>query len=332
MGSAERYVVKPGDRVETIAARFRTTRQEIARINAGKILDHLGPGDILFVPVGGASVAPHGSAGKPFLRSIRAEPNTAGSEILTPAETHQDEFELRLQLVLYMKRMDPGPIPFVDIAGRQGVAIAPWPPGMFETFKTAAKTKAELFWSHRFQFWPPGSYPFFNWPPGPHGEARGVDCTLSIAFALDPRFATHVIRCFRRAAGETTAELDTANWTDAISEDRKLQGDDAYTDNNGIQVPTTNNTVAHEVGHLLGLDHPHCTGQERECYGDGHEAWKIMNIMGAGNNVLMMNAKPWLDRLVQHTGVSREDWTPYLSDSPYAPGPKVSLSYRGGRM
>jgi hypothetical protein len=252
-----------------------------------------------------------------------------GSEILSPAQTGKEDFELQLQLVIFARQVDPGPNGGqLNLAWRASIAYVNWPPNTFEAFKAAAKSRAEQFWSNKFRISPPSNYSFFNWPAGAGGRPRSVICTLSITYVNSPNHASRIINCYRRASGETTAALDSGSWTDAILTDQPHN----LTDNQNKVVPTKLITVAHEVGHLIGLDHPAgsaagCTGHELVCYGLGGDAWQIRNIMGAGDQVDQSNAKPWLERMVQHTGVPKDQWTVHV---PGASGQSNTASTRSG--
>src|SRR5579883_2489378 len=135
----ERYVVQPNDTIESIAARFHTTPLNIASANNG---GQLWIGRNLWIPDGrpDGPQLPKGQTGKPYIPRIPPARTIVGSEILSPAHTGRNEFELQLQLAIYLEKIDPGPGGGTqNLAWRNSLAIVPWPPGTFEAFKMAAK-------------------------------------------------------------------------------------------------------------------------------------------------------------------------------------------------
>jgi LysM repeat protein len=76
-GTRIRYMVEPGDSLESIAARFNSTAEAIATASGIRVTDTIGPGQILTVPVG--IVTP--------TRTRTAVPSTATSVPSTPTNT-----------------------------------------------------------------------------------------------------------------------------------------------------------------------------------------------------------------------------------------------------
>ena len=69
-----------------------------------------------------------------------------------------------------------------------------------------------------------------------------------------------------------------------------------YRDSKGRQKTRQQRPAIHEVGHIIGYNHPVCSGNELRCYGKpGSEAYK--SIMGAGMNVSMRAYQPFADFL-----------------------------------
>jgi len=97
---------------------------------------------------------------------------------------------------------------------------------------------------------------------------------------------------------------DASNWT----EDLLIDVNERVPDKNNQLIPTRVTPLPHEVGHLLGLKHPGCSGSSAQCYGIGGDPWEIRNVMGQGEEVNRSNAKPWLDRIALHTGVPADQW------------------------
>jgi hypothetical protein len=76
-------------------------------------------------------------------------------------------------------------------------------------------------------------------------------------------------------------------------------------------------TVAHELGHLLDQLHIQALLGNANCQLAAHINDDICyvtppnmpsNIMGSGNNLNVVNAKPWLELIELHTGRKRSDW------------------------
>jgi hypothetical protein len=78
-------------------------------------------------------------------------------------------------------------------------------------------------------------------------------------------------------------------------------------------------TLGHELGHALGQGHIKEILGDGQCIADaargvypdrcyGETPAERANIMGAGTSIWLANAKPWLDRIAQHSTLPRSDW------------------------
>jgi hypothetical protein len=327
------YIVKQGDTTASISRRFGVpwvviwnskSNAELRSASTGIVSVANGgpvppPGTKIWIPDAKelAQEPPEvrGSRSQPPLAVIQKSRNQFESLWLDPGHSSVDgDFELRLVLHVFFRAMEPeGPEGKVDIAGRKDVRYVKWDyePGSsgrlskFDEFKRDAVKNAEKFWNGRFRLTPPASYSYCVWPAGGGGKPRGVTCTMKMVQVNEAGSASHVVRCYRRAQGENSSRVDTLTWTDVILEESTHQ----LRDKTGKLIPTKQLTLAHEVGHMLGLDHPVCPGEEAKCYGDGGEESQITNVLGAGNLVNKSNSSPWVGRAVRHTGVPQDQWT-----------------------
>jgi len=78
-------------------------------------------------------------------------------------------------------------------------------------------------------------------------------------------------------------------------------------------------TLGHELGHALGMGHIKELLGDAQCIADakrgvfpdrcyGETPVEKANIMGGGSAIYLNNAKPWLDRIVAHTGRPLAQW------------------------
>ena len=229
---------------------------------------------------------------------------STSSKLIPPSPT---EAELRIVIHLFLEEGASGSVN-LGYKFAQTVAWGRDEKGndRFKLFKDQAKPNAENFWSRRFRFWPPATYAHLN----VGGTPAGVICTLQINYVNSAAQASSHVKCYKRAPGEVALGNDSGTWTDAVL----INHEGVTADKTGTKIPATSNTLAHEVGHLLGLNHSACGGNEKVCYGEGGEAWQIKNVMGSGDQVNRSNATPWLEKIELHTGVAQADWTVHTLD------------------
>lgn len=195
-----------------------------------------------------------------------------------------------------------------------------WGAAEFATYQAAYKREVEYF---------------LNWPlmglwllPASLGDAAG-DTELREFMHAQPisqRFGA-VVRCalsctIVNSAAQSHVSYDVLRLKDgqpafrAYNMTRFNRRDGGMITNKSIQAwppprDPKHSTVAHELGHSLGLKHinrndPRCVnGNERICYGRPGTAQR-RNLMGGGNDITSANAGPWARAIYQHT--SRLVW------------------------
>ncbi len=93
----------------------------------------------------------------------------------------------------------------------------------------------------------------------------------------------------------------------------------------GCTIEATHNTIAHEIGHLLGPPHirglqvggdDYRLGGSKQDAPDGYTSG-IANVMAGGDQVWPANAVSWQERMAQHTGTSPRAW--WATENPLPP-------------
>jgi hypothetical protein len=80
-------------------------------------------------------------------------------------------------------------------------------------------------------------------------------------------------------------------------------------------------TLGHELGHALGLPHIKELLGDAQCIADakrgiypdrcyGETDFEVQNIMGGGTRIYLDNARPWVDRMADHTSLAKSAWKP----------------------
>jgi hypothetical protein len=206
--------------------------------------------------------------------------------------------------------------------------IKDWTSAEWLSFIGKVRAQAAL-WNNKFWLIPPDDFAYFdvtegNWvnKSGKTVTRLNLKCEFELEITQYPPYAHRTIQVVNLIG------------TDFRSDDSHYDSEDptpvnySYADIRGTVVPTTQPTVAHEIGHAIGLPHIGVTrglsqcqlavmwgknihesslpalykGGEGSlaCYGQFAGAGDINNIMGAGATFEPENARPWLDRIFLH--------------------------------
>jgi len=175
-----------------------------------------------------------------------------------------------------------------------------------------------------------------------------VACRLVTELASGPGTAHKTINVVNldvdalKHAGTTNFSSSTFRSNDSTYDSLDIKKRDShYDDDKGVEHTIKNYyTIAHEIGHAIGLPHvgvlrsrPTCVfavtlkklgvknvsshlnggSNSDACYGRDDIVGLAENIMGLGTKFEEINAQPWMDRIAMHTNTAAHDWKVVLS-------------------
>jgi hypothetical protein len=284
--------------------------------------------------------------------SINLKPDRLSTEanydaVLTRTTVGVVQFKLTLQLRLFMQQINPPtalPPTMLD-SDRKPFWIVPWTSTAWQKFLAEVQRQANL-WNDRFWLKTPADVTDYDLKAiTPSGGAYHpyIKCCFDLSFVPHPGYAH--------------ATLEVAN----LNLDKKLNADlngfrsnsvlwcsqdvnpqvYVYPIETGVLLPHIQATIAHELGHRLGLPHigvikksllcelaimsdPKDGSNSLRCYGWDQPYSDADNIMGAGMAFTAEDALPWLWAIKQLRMKPWEAWpvvTAFPGYSYPTPGP-----------
>jgi hypothetical protein len=209
--------------------------------------------------------------------------------------------DLTLYLRIHFQKIDPtaGSNTYRDYDGT-AVPIRAWLPQEWSRWKGRFLSDCQRRWDGNFWLMPPATYTRLNYPPARPTHRCNLYCRFQISEQSSPNGAHAVIPVVRVDGNHFFRSHMLLYSNRDLRAERLTRGSMFY-------------THVHEIGHLIGLDHPGnsltgCTsGAENACYasGDGDDR----GVMGRGSRIYARHAQPWRKAAAALTGVAEAQWT-----------------------
>lgn len=209
--------------------------------------------------------------------------------------------DLTVYLRVNFVRVDPTPASSTyNDWDNTPVPIRAWTDGQWSLWKTRFMRDCNRKWNGKFWLVTPQTYNALNWPTSRPTHRCNLYCRFEMSEQANSEGA-HAVIPVVRVNGNHNFRSDMLTYSDRdLRAERLTRGSLFY-------------THIHEIGHLMGLDHPGTgnagcmTGGENVCYAapDGDTT----GVMGMGSRIREGNAGPWIKAAAALTGVRAADWT-----------------------